>query len=417
MVRTILILALLGLCGALFAPGILAQWQAPAEVFMGRREFWWDAEDFAVFYSAGDMVASGKPHLLYTISEYTGRQREILETHEDATLGFYNPAFFALLFVPFSFLPFERAFQAWSIVNAGLIAVNCYLLWRIADRLAWQWRVALIAGFLTCYPLTFVMRLGQFSLILMASWSAAYLALRSGRDRLAGLALLPMLIKPELLIPVTIFLAWKRRWGVVRTLVPGAAVAAVVSIAMIGPAAAIDYPAYLRESAVSGTGNMYGWNGLLSATFSPDHPGDFTLIAAPLSLITFAAVALTWRGRLDTNGSDFPRQWLLLTIASILFDVHLYLQDVLLLVPAAVAVHAGAQGWRRYGTGVALAVGWFIFGLGSRPSIDWEINLISLYMVSVVAALVLAHLVREALRRGESTLIPFPATTALERSA
>ena len=64
------------------------------------------------------------------------------------------------------------------------------------------------------------LQLGQFSMILLVSWLSSYVLLRDGRDRAAGVALAPLLIKPELLLPVAALLLWKRRSGAFATLLP-----------------------------------------------------------------------------------------------------------------------------------------------------------------------------------------------------
>jgi hypothetical protein len=160
---------------------------------------------------------------------------------------------------------------------------------------------------------------------------------------------------------------------------------------MLGPAAAWDYAHYLRTSAADGTGNMYGWNGVLSATLAPNRPGATAMIALPLAVGTLAAAAAVWRGRFDACGDGFAAQWFVLVAATVLWDLHLYLQDVIILVPAAVAVLAGTRGRSRAAAGAAMAIGWVILSWGSRPSMHWHVNVFGLYLAAVFAALVLAH--------------------------
>ncbi|MEX2247575.1 MAG: glycosyltransferase family 87 protein [Dehalococcoidia bacterium] len=379
--------ATLAILGWVVAPAVAGWWAAPWHAFFGRREFWWDAEDFAVFYAAGKLVAAGDAHLLYTPSAFTPIQSALLPTHQDVTLGYYNPPFFALLFAPISWLSFDRAYQVWFSLNLLVLAFNAWLLWRIAAPLGLAWQAALTIALLTLYPVTFAFRLGQYSLILMASWSSAYLLLRSGRERAAGLALAPLLIKPELLIPVTLLLAWKGRRAVLSTLLPAAAVAATVSIVMIGLRETVAYPGYLREAAFAGTGNMYGWNGLLSSLLAPGNPGGHTSLALPLSLLTLAAVAVVWRGDADPGGERFPSLWLLLTIATVLVDLHFYLQDIIIIVPAAVGVAAAQRQGARWVAGGALAFGWLLLGFGSTPTATWGINIFTSYMLVCLVAL------------------------------
>jgi hypothetical protein len=381
------VLGSFALVAAIWAPSIAHWWAQPIAVFFGRREFWWDAEDFAVFYAAGTLVADGRFDALYDSGAHAAIQMPMLTAH-DEPLGFYNPPFFALFFTPFSWLPHQPAFQLWSAVNAALVVIVCVLLWRIAEPLDRAYRVFVIAAFLTLYPLTFALRLGQFSLILTTSWAAAYLSLRHGRERAAGLALTPLLIKPELLIPVTLVLAWKRRVVVLRSLVPVAAAAVVLSVAMVGPAGGWDYARHIASAAGDGSGNMYGWNGLLAATFTSGDPGSMTACSVPLAAVTLGAAAWLWSGTPDPRCDAFPVQWLVLTLATVLWDAHFYLQDVIIVAPAAVAVLASASGWRRALTAAAMFSGWVILGWGSNPSEDWGVNVFSIYMAACLAGIV-----------------------------
>jgi hypothetical protein len=385
--RKWIILACLALFGAYWAAPVIGWWTQPVATFLGRREFWWDAEDFAVFYAAGTIVARGDIGALYDAATHAEIQLSLLVAHEEA-LGFYNPPLFALVFVPLSWLPYEQAFQVWTGMNVVLLCALCALVWRIAVPLDRAYRVAIIVAFLTMYPLPYGLRLGQFSLILAASWALAYVLLCAGRPRAAGFALAPLLIKPELLIPVTLFLAWKRQWETLRALLPVSGVAILLSVVMIGPAGAWDYGAHILAAASDGTGNMYGWNGLLASIFAPDEPGSMTLIAAPLALLTLLAAASMWRGRLDATAPAFPAQWLALTLATVLWDAHFYLQDLVIVAPPAIAAFAAASGWRRSTACAALIAGWIILGLGSVPAAQWGINLFSAYMVLCLAAIV-----------------------------
>ena len=381
------ICAALVLLAAFMAPSITAWWAHPVHTFLGRREFWWDAEDFAVFYAAGKLVAAGDADLLYTPSAFTPIQNALLPAHQEVTLGYYNPPFFALLLAPLSRLSFDRAFQVWTAINIGLVVLNSWLIWRTAEPLGRAWRCVLIAGFVTLYPLTFGLRLGQYSLILMASWSMAYLLLRAGRDRAAGLALAPLLIKPELLIPVTALMLWKRRLNVLTTLLPVTAVAVVLSVAMIGIQEALRYPGYLSDAAWEGTGNMYGWNGLFSSIDSPGDPGAQTPLALVLAPLTLAAVAWTWRGEAEPRGARFPVLWLLLTIATVLIDLHFYLQDVIIVVPAAVAVVAAQREGTRWIAGSAMVAGWLILAYGSTAAGYDSVNFFTALLVVCMLAL------------------------------
>ena len=395
-------------CLALVAAGA-GPWIEVAAAFLGRRTPFWIAEDFTAFYAAAKLIISGSGHRIFDISAIAAAERAAAGHQVGGTgvLAYFNPPFFALAFAPLTVLSLEQAYQVWTILSLGLLALNGWLLWRIAAPLPRPWRTALLVGYLTLYPVTFGLRLGQFSLILQAAWGAGYLLLRQGRERLAGFALAPLLIKPELLLPVAVFLAWKRRFRVFSTLVPLALATAGISIAIVGIPAALAYPGYLMDSTTWNNGGvasnlMFNWMGILAAS-GGDSLHHRVLAAAVLPLGTLAAAALLWRGELRPGTRRFPVQWLALTLATVLADPHLYLQDTVLLVPAAAAVTAVMRGRQRLAAGVSLLFAWTVLRLALYPNQHLHVDLFALSMAATLGALVLAQM---AAGRGSPVITP-----------
>src|SRR3990172_531118 len=115
-----------------------------------------------------------------------------------------------------------------------------------------------------------------FALLLVLSWAAAYLFLKRGADRKAGVALAGLLIKPELLIPVSIYLLWTKRTGVFETLLPLTLTAVAVSFLLTRIEAGLAYPEFILSNANNaGRGTrldlMFGWNGLLGGFLGNQH--------------------------------------------------------------------------------------------------------------------------------------------------
>jgi hypothetical protein len=105
-------------------------------------------------------------------------------------------------------------------------------------------------------------------------------------------------------------------------------------------------------------------------------------------------------------------------LATVLADAHLYLQDTILVAPAAVAFAAAQEGGRRHAAGLALAAGWAILGLGSVPNLQWHINLFALYMAALLLAIAVWHVWQERTsRRAGVSDTPAPADASLQRAA
>jgi hypothetical protein len=212
------------------------------------------------------------------------------------------------------------------------------------------------------------------------------------------------------LLPVAVFLAWKRRWGVFQTLLPIALAAIAVSVALVGPREALRYPAFLHTAAGdTGYGAapwvMYSWPGILTPLFGPAQPGRILLVAAPLGVLTVALAALGWRGQLDPAGAAFPRQWLLLTLASLLADTNLYAQDLVILLPAVAAYLGAAEGKEERCAVAAVALGWLALAAGLFPNEAWEISPFGLLLLAAFTAVSIAQW-RAGERPGAAPLAP-----------
>src|ERR1700704_1311624 len=95
--------------------------------------FFWNARhliaqryaDFTAFYAAADIVRSGNGHQLYDLTLQAQVERDQLgRSPELPLLPFLRPGYEALLFVPFTFLPYLAGFAAWNV--AGLLFLGIW---------------------------------------------------------------------------------------------------------------------------------------------------------------------------------------------------------------------------------------------------------------------------------------------------
>jgi hypothetical protein len=213
--------------------------------------------------------------------------------------------------------------------------------------------------------------------------------MRGGRDRLAGIALTPLLLKPEMLVPLALFLLWKRQRGVLATLLPATVAGIAISIAIVGPVGAIDYPFYLiRESQFQRVDAMFGWTGVIAWAFGAGHHDAMTLAAAALATGTLAAAAVGLRGRVDAQSDAFARCWLIVTMATVLSDLHLFLQDTAILAPAAAAYLAATRGKHRAVVAAMMAAGWIMLWFEPFMSAGLPVNVaFGLFLLISIACL------------------------------
>ncbi|HET7737313.1 MAG TPA: glycosyltransferase family 87 protein, partial [Tepidiformaceae bacterium] len=308
-----------------------ASWWQPIAVFLGRRSDRWDLADFATLYAAGKLVLEGNGGRIYHPEYLVRTQVSVSNAIAGDGLAYLNPPFFAWMLSPLARMSSDSAFQAWTVLNLAALAACAAVVWRMSSSEARTTRILLTGGVVCAYPVTFALRLGQFSLVLLLCWTMAYVFLSGARDRWAGVALAGLLIKPELLIPVTILLTWKRRWGALATLLPLTGVLAVFSVWVVGIEEALRLPGFILENSGDperGTrvDIMYGWNGLFGPLVGEGQPHAAALLALPFLVVSTGVLYVAWRGPMR-GGPALAGPWLVLTLYAVLADPNMYLQD------------------------------------------------------------------------------------------
>ena len=367
------------------------------DLFLSRN---WISGDFVAFFAAARLVANGTGSQLYQLASVAAVERDAVGhgVGGSGVLPYFNPPFFAWLLGPLAGLSLQGAYRVWSLFSLAWLALDAWLLWKIASPLSREWKRVLVVAFLVSLPVTFGLRQGQFSLILEGSWSAAFLLLRSRRMGWAGVALSPVLIKPELLIPIVCLFIWKREWRVLSALSMCALAAVALSIVTVGLTSARGYPGFLLDSTTWSTnGNtpalMFGWNGLLAAS-APMGVALRQGCAAALGVASLGLASYAWGSSGVGPGRCFGERWLVLTLATMLIDQHFYFQDTVLLVPGIVAVLAyGRPGERLWLAGVAGAA-WLVALLATYPNETWHVDLLAALAVLALIALASRHSLR-----------------------
>jgi hypothetical protein len=290
--------------------------------------FGWLGNDFAYYYGQAWMMRDGAPDAMYHLPSLRDMRRGLIGVHGDRRMMRYKanqnplPPLFFWLFRPLTHVPAPQAFAVWTAVNA---ACSLLLAWLGLRRLPPVPRRWWLLGVATSYPVGLALLFGQVQLLLTLALAAAYLALRRGRDLLAGLCLGAVLMKPQYLFLLGLVLLWKRRWlTVAATALVGLATAAL-SLAVSDPATMKLYVAAIRGGTHLRSDYptvMINWRSVVLSLWPDigDTPGmTWTLVAAA---VTVAVALLAWRGPWRPTSPRFPALVASLLIATMLASHH-----------------------------------------------------------------------------------------------
>jgi hypothetical protein len=340
---------------------------------------WWGtdgAEEIALgsdlrsFLTAGDMVAGGEAGSLYDLSaqlRWQQRRFPVVQS-ESSLLVFANPPFVASLFAPFGGRSTAEAYWTVLAINGVLLALSLSLLWILLDGMSPVTRLAFVAGAVSFLPVWTNLWQAQLSYPLLVGVLGAALAFRNRSDVAAGLCLSLLLVKPQLLLLPVLFLLLQRR---ARALA-GVALGGLVIFGVgwrAGGFEALGEWAQLGRHLLD-VGDAYGIHprhmvtvrGAIHTTLGTN---DFAAVRLPWVLITLGSVCALiglWRRPLAQRAFELQLGGAI--VAALLLSPHGYPHDLVVTIPAAVALSRAALEsptgrWAPFALGAVLLL-WFV---------------------------------------------------------
>ena len=199
------------------------------------------------FYYAGARI--GLAHGWGSIYDLHLQQVELDAMGSGITIAqlarFISPPPVAWLAAPFTALPFPIAYWTWS----ALLLAALVLTWHLAAPGAGRPRVVHLFAAVGWLPVIYGLQLGQPGLLVALGVAASYALLRAGHPGWAGVALAPLVLKPQLafLVPLALLAARRDRafWASVLAL----GLLAVASAVALGPGGIATYEARLNFAA------------------------------------------------------------------------------------------------------------------------------------------------------------------------
>jgi hypothetical protein len=189
--------------------------------------------DFRQLYAAGYMVRTGHAGDLYDIRAQQVFQ-DVLVGNDERALPFIRPAYQALLFVPFSFLPYRSAYLAFLAMNLVLLAMTFWILRPNMRNISRVWQGLPAFLFLVFYPIALALMQGQDSILLLLLLAAAQVALEQGQERRAGIFVGLGLFKMQIVTPIALLFLFWRRWRFFGGFALTACLLSLISLQLVG---------------------------------------------------------------------------------------------------------------------------------------------------------------------------------------
>jgi alpha-1,2-mannosyltransferase len=201
--------------------------------------------DFTSYYVAGASVLEGGDADLYSPAtsdmilakaEADSPWRRIADARgvEDANWYLYPP-FFAVAFAPLALLSYDRAHDAWYLLNLACLAGSLALLVRaFRERLSGAQAGSAVILTALLWPALFTFGAGQANYIILLLVIAGLAASARGKDIAAGLAIAgatAIKLTPGLLFA---WFLWKGRWRLVAWGAAGVALLSISGLPFVG---------------------------------------------------------------------------------------------------------------------------------------------------------------------------------------
>jgi alpha-1,2-mannosyltransferase len=170
--------------------------------------------DFLHFYTFGSLALAHRGGDLYNLQAQSqlaaARVPEAAGIHY---LPLYPPQV-SLLFAPFARLTYGSALVLWLALSSIIYGLCCYAVLRACPNLRQRKLTVLILAL--AFPAFWhLIAWGQTSALALACFTLAFLAFRSDRELLAGLALGCLIFKPQLALAASIIFLVTLRWKII----------------------------------------------------------------------------------------------------------------------------------------------------------------------------------------------------------
>jgi Glycosyltransferase family 87 len=288
--------------------------------------------DFLQFYTLGALALHGCGDLLYDMQAQSIWMQKVVPAAKNSVYPpLYGPQV-SLFFEPFARLPYAWALAAWLILNLLIYSCCCYLIWRICPNLR-NHRLEVTILALAFPGLFHLLTFGQTSGVALLCFLLAYLALRTNKRVLAGLAIGCLAFKPQLGVAAAVVFLLTAEWKIVFGAIVGSAFQLGIGWGHFGTPImrqyfhalfhANDFP-FLLDPHLHQTFSLRGFWLLLI----PFPRVAFVLYVLSAATVLALAVMLWW------SSKPLALRYSGLLLATILAAPHCNVYDLIILAPA-----------------------------------------------------------------------------------
>jgi Glycosyltransferase family 87 len=284
--------------------------------------------DFIHFYTLGHLAFQGVyPGVKDFESMYSHQVQLLPASSPNYYLPVYPPQT-GILFAPLSLLPYRAAATLWMLVVMITYGAIVSVSWKTVQD-ALRDRVFVAAAAAAFPPIWFLALNGQTTILPLLAFFLGWLALRSNRKFLAGLAFGLLSIKPQFALVLACVVLFTAQWrillgGLCSVSIQLSAAAGIFGIQALSTyIVTIKSVPQLQSFLEPKPWRMHSFRSITNLI--PDMPG--TLLWLLISAMVIAVVVSVWRMR-----TDYSVGLGLTVLGSVLVSPHLFMYDTTVLV-------------------------------------------------------------------------------------
>lgn len=317
-------------------------------VMIASLKYFGSLNDFPQYHAAARLMAQGKAAEVYDTASLLAMERAL---HPDLQrpVAMFVPPPAALLFLPIAIFPEWAAFGAWTALLSIALAGTLYILKREMQIPAagFGWLIAAVVFF---GPTFEALRISQPATIMLFALTLAWVMARRGRNFYAGLCLGMLLLKPQELIPLGLFLLGARQWKMIGGLAAVTAVLTVISLPVFGAAGYHNYvqlimdptSADFMQSSINPT-----VRGQLATLFEIDSPVTKYGALAGMALAYISCLVAGAKSQMVGAKSRHAESFYVMLTAAVPIGLvtawHCHFYDLVLAIPGLVAMFMAAN--------------------------------------------------------------------------